>query len=120
MSWNAREPGYVDRGFEVLRPTEGPRLCTNPITWTDAPGTDSLGAVFLEDRDTSPRPGFASARCEDGTLVVDARGHVRRTLPSRILDRVMGPGNLHPMEFQLWFMDLRENVDVRIAAFQAR
>ncbi|MFM2163446.1 MAG: hypothetical protein RLZZ383_2958, partial [Pseudomonadota bacterium] len=100
------------------------RLCTNPLTWrTDgaaAPASDNHGAVFLEARDTAPRPGFADAQCVDGTLVVRILGRAPRSLPSRILDAVVGPQNYHPMEYQLYFMDLRANVELRMRAHLAR
>jgi hypothetical protein len=36
---------------------------------------------------------------------------------SRILDHVMGKGNLHPIEYQLFWANLRENVGRRMTAF---
>ena len=100
-----------------------PRLCTNPLTWRtdDAQAAAELnpGAVFLETDDPAPRPGFADARCVDGTLVVDHVGAAPRDLPSRILDHVMGSGNLHAIEVQLFFMSLRQNATERVAAFTA-
>ena len=74
------------------------------------------GAVFLETEDHAPRLGFADARCVGGTLVVSKLGKVPRDLPSRILDRVMGAGNYHPIEYQIFFMNLRQNATARASA----
>lgn len=121
VAWNAREPGYEAGRFE-LAGEEAARLCTNPLTWrlddAPAPAASNLGAVFLE-RDGVPRPGFADARCAGGRLVVAEHGRAPRDLPSRILDHVIGPGNLHPVEVQLYFLNIRENVDRRVTAFLA-
>ena len=38
---------------------------------TLAPASSNRGAVFLDAADSSPRVGFASARCAGGTLLVD-------------------------------------------------
>jgi hypothetical protein len=43
-------------------------------------------------------------------------GRAPRDLPSRILDRALGAGNHHAIEYQLYFMNLRENAARRAAA----
>lgn len=123
VAWNARGPAYVPSAFEMHRPDPRVRLCTNPLTWRtdEAPAAAelNLGAVFLETNDPAPRLGFADARCSDGTLVVDHVGAAPRDLPSRILDHVMGEENYHAIEYQLFFMNLRQNAASRVAAFTA-
>ncbi len=123
VAWNARGAGYVPGEFEMVRPDPRERLCTNPLSWrTDgapAPAELNLGAVFLESDDRAPRPGFADAQCVGGTLVLHRIGAAPRDLPSRILDRVLGAGNHHPIEYQVFFMNLRENAALRAAAFVA-
>lgn len=118
-AWNARGAGYRAGPFEMHQPHPGPLLCTNPLTWTAEPGVaaQNLGAVFLESDDPSPRPGFADARCEGGTLVVSLFGVAPRDLPSKVLDRALGVGNHHPIEVQLFFLNLRQNAVDRLAAF---
>lgn len=122
VAWNARGAGYVPGGFEMARADRRELLCTNPLSWrTDgapAAARRNLGAVFLESDDPAPRPGFADARCAGGTLVVELAGTPPRSLPSRILDHVLGRGNHHPIEVQLFFMNLRENAAARVAAFE--
>lgn len=123
VAWNARGPAYAPAEFEMHRPDPRVRLCTNPLTWrTDdaqAAAELNLGAVFLETDDHAPRLGFADARCQDGTLVVDHIGTVPRDLPSRVLDHVMGSGNYHAIEYQAFFMNLRQNAADRVEAFTA-
>ena len=107
----------------MVRPDPRERLCTNPLSWrTDgapAPAELNLGAVFLESDDPAPHPGFADAQCVGGRLVLHRIGAAPRDLPSRILDRVLGAGNHHPIEYQVFFMNLRENAGLRAAAFAA-
>jgi hypothetical protein len=121
IAWNARGPGYVRSFWEMHRRGDDREvLCTNPLTWhTDdsAPASSNLGAVFLDSDDFRQRPGFADASCEGGWLVVREHGVAPRDLPSRILDRVIGAKDLHPIEFQLYFMNLRENAAVRLGAW---
>jgi hypothetical protein len=120
VAWNARGPAFVPNDFEMVRPDTRERLCTNPLSWradgAPAPAQRNLGAVFLESDDPAPRPGFADAQCVDGTLVLRRVAAAPRDLPSRILDRVLGRGNYHAIEYQLFFMNLRENAAARATA----
>jgi hypothetical protein len=124
IAWNARRPDWVETEIVVVPRREGELLCTNPLTWTTdatlAPASSNRGAVFLDAAGSSPRVGFASARCAGGTLLVDEVGRAPRDLMSRILDHVLGKGNLHPIEYQLYWANLRENAAVRVAAATAR
>ena len=121
VAWNARSPEYRPSAYELVRPDVRERLCTNPLSWTDdglrVSADHNLGAVFLEDEDKAPRPGFADAQCEGGRLVVREIGRAPRDLPSRILDRVLGKGNHHAIEYQMFFLNLRENADRRVRRF---
>lgn len=122
VAWNARGPAHVPNEYEVHIVGSGQRVCTNPLSWLDdgahAPADENLGAVFLETDDHAPRVAFADAQCVDGTLVVTRIGKAPRDLPSRILDHVLGSGNHHPIEYQIFFMNLRENAAVRALAFR--
>ena len=120
IAWTARSAEYKPTPFELKYPDSRERVCTNPLTWrTDGSAASveqNQGAVFLETEDHAPRLGFADARCVGGTLVVSKLGKVPRDLPSRILDRVMGAGNYHPIEYQIFFMNLRQNATARASA----
>lgn len=123
VAWNARGPAFVPTEYEMCRLDTRELLCTNPLSWRSdgaaAPIALNLGAVFLETDDHAPRVAFADARCAHGTLVVDHIGTAPRDLPSRILDHVLGSGNYHPIEYQIFFMNLRENAGARAAALGA-
>jgi hypothetical protein len=122
VAWNARGPAFVPNEYEVHVRSAGERVCTNPLSWLDdgahAPAEANLGAVFLETDDHAPRLAFADAQCVGGTLVVTRIGAAPRDLPSRILDHVLGSGNHHAIEYQIFFMNLRENAGVRAMAFR--
>lgn len=129
IGWNARGPAfrpggdfeYRERGaaFETSA-----RLCVNPLTWkTDSAEADAAlneGALFWEESPPSLRTGFASAKCQGGVLVVSQIGKAPRDLPSRLLDRALGAGNYHPIEYQTYYMNLRKNAQARVAAFLKR
>lgn len=63
-------------------------------------GEREPGAVFIESADARPRAGFADAQCVDGTLRVRSIAAAPRDFMSSLLDRVLGPGNFHPIEYQ--------------------
>lgn len=127
--WNARGPQYQPglfefRSLEGSADTGSARLCTNPLTWRadEAPAQDSQnpGALFWEQ--SSPRviPAFASAQCKDGTLVVAQIQNPPRDLMSRLLDYSLGAGNYHPIEYQIFYVSLRQNAQARVSAFLSR
>lgn len=118
IAYNARGPNYQPGPFDLVRSDRRPTLCVNPLTWSDegASAEQNLGAVFIESEDPSVRPAFADARCEGGTLIVSHIERAPRDLMSRILDRVLGQGNYHPIEYQIFFMNLRENANLRVKA----
>lgn len=122
IAWNARGPEYVSNDFALARSDRRTLLCTNPLSWqadgAPALADRNLGAVFLETDDPSPRPAFADAQCVAGTLVVREIGAAPRDLPSRILDHVLGAGNHHPIEYQIYFMNIRENAVQRVRAVE--
>lgn len=125
--WNARGPFYQRGEFEFQPQPGNPishddqLLCVNPLTWThdEAAGVaaQNAGALFLDSPSPSVLPGFATAQCQRGTLVVTLSGKPPRDLPSRLLDRALGPGNYHPIEYQIFFVNLRQNAQARLSAF---
>jgi hypothetical protein len=62
-------------------------------------------------------PHFASAHCQAGTLIVNLAGKPPRDFMSRILDRTLGAENYHPIEYQLFYGNLRHNAKVRVEAY---
>ena len=129
IGWNARGPQYVPGEFEMVLPrlkaTASPRsavqLCVNPLTYrTDselAGAEQNQGALFWDSASPAVMPGFASAVCRNGTLVVPTIGNPPRDFMSRILDRALGKQNYHPIEYQLFFVNLRHNAKLRVDAY---
>ena len=115
------DPGVEGRALAFELRFEGTPLCVNPLSWRadDAPvsADRNPGAVFLHAGDGAPRPGFADARCRSGVLETSLYGKPPRDFMSRILDYVIGPENYHPIEYQLFYLSLRRNAQVRAAAW---
>lgn len=119
-AWNARGPMYEPEAFLLIRPDTREKLCTNPLSWrldgAHVSESANLGGAFLETPDHRVRPHFADAQCGRGTLTVRHLEFVPRDAPSRVLDHVLGEGNYHPVEYQLFFMNLRANAAERVTA----
>ncbi|QRN94940.1 DUF3089 domain-containing protein [Archangium violaceum] len=126
ISWNARGAGYTER-IQVREPVtdttsaSGPFLCVNPLTWRHdtqpAPRGRNEGAVFLETTPPRVMPGLTGAQCKEGKLEVLLGEDPPRDFMSRLLDHTLGQGNYHPVEFQLFYMNIRRNASERVAAF---
>jgi hypothetical protein len=131
VGWNARSPGYVPGRFEFrtlskdgMAEEPGPRLCVNPLSWRHddvaVTAKQNRAAVFLDADPPLFGPGFASAECQRGTLVVTEIGDAPRDFMSSLLDRALGKGNFHPIEYQIFFADIRHNAAARLEAWRAR
>ena len=124
VAYNARSPDYRTVGMDP-RPLSwsagGQAICVNPISGVagDGPAVDSAGAVFFDARKPARMPGFVTAGCAGGVLVTTLHGRPPRDLMSHLLDRVMGRGNYHPIEYQLFWEDIRRNAAARVAAWRA-
>jgi len=131
IGWNARSADY-SHGLDLVEfppppPGAAPptRLCVNPLTWRhdDQPGDPALhrGAVFFAgDAPPSPLPRFTGARCRQGHLIVELASPVPRDFMSKLLDHALGAGNYHPIEFGLFFVDMRDNAAERVDAYLAQ
>jgi hypothetical protein len=126
ISWNARGADYTERirVRELVTdtaPASGPYLCVNPLTWRHdtalAPRERNAGAVFLEVTPPQVKPGLTGAQCKDGKLEVLIEEELPRDFMSRLLDHALGERNYHPVEFQLFYMNIRHNAAERVAAF---
>lgn len=119
VSWNARGPRFSGSTFDLG--TSAGSVCVNPLTWRHDEATAQAdlnqGAVFLHAGDGVPLPEFADAQCRDGVLRVSQIGKPPRDVMSRLLDWMMGPENYHPIEYQLFYMNLRNNAEARVAAY---
>jgi hypothetical protein len=97
-----------------------PYVCINPLSWsTDgavAPARLNRGA-WLHGGGATPRgfePGLVSARCNDGALYVSAPRQKIYT------DLVIPFGNFHNLDYNMVYMNVRDNLPVRIGAFWKR
>ncbi len=126
-AWNARGPAYEANGFEFDADDPGTmrdRLCVNPLSWRadeiHVPANAHLGAVFFDTPEPAVLPEFADAQCRDGALVLTTAGDLQRDIPSKVLLWLMGPDNYHPVEYQLYYLDLRRNAATRVDAWWTR
>ena len=139
IGWNARGPHNQPGDFEMTLPLDpapvppspagpaGPanpasvRLCVNPLTFRfdeePAAQSQNQGALFWDAPKPEVLPHFASAHCQAGTLIVNLAGQPPRDFMSRILDRTLGAENYHPIEYQLFYGNLRHNAKVRVEAY---
>ncbi|MGB0384444.1 MAG: DUF3089 domain-containing protein [Ardenticatenaceae bacterium] len=124
VAWNARGPRYVPNDLEFDAHTPDPmagRICVNPLTWTHdgqaAPAESNAGALFFDADKPAILPAFADAQCVDGRLLITQLGHPPRDTMSTLLDWMIGPQNYHPIEYQMFYLNLRQNAVERIAAF---
>ncbi|MDI1433359.1 DUF3089 domain-containing protein [Polyangium sorediatum] len=126
VGWNARGPRYERNEYEFKdAPATGARICVNPLTWKNdgaaAPASQNQGALFFDTESPAVLPAFADAACQpDGNLWITQMGSLPARGPaSGILLWTMGPDNYHPIEYQLFYVNLRKNAVRRVEAFQA-
>ena len=92
-------------------------VCTNPLTWTTldvlAPASDDIGGWVYGGGDAPrpPDPHLVSMRCDDGALFVSRPdGWIYRA-------KLLPGGNYHDYDYQLAYMNIRENAKARVGAF---
>lgn len=126
VAYNARGPDHERNVIELGRGVpEEQRLCVNPTLGTASnelvPRARHRGAVFFDADRPALLPAFLASQCRDGRLVVsELQPLPPRDVMSAILLRVMGTGNHHPIEVQLFYADLRADAARRVAAHLAK
>jgi hypothetical protein len=110
VTWNTNAEGA---NVVLAQPGD---ICVNPLTWT----TDAVlagheanlgGVTFGASGDIEP--GVADARCQDSQLIVsEVRSPNYDFMP-------FGAGNYHIYDYSFYHMNLRQNVQARVAAFFA-
>jgi hypothetical protein len=131
VAYNARGLRYRENELEfknrdgsgTIHPLSS-RICVNPLTWKNdgapAPAEKNQGALFFDAETPAVLPAFVDATCRDGRLLIQHMGNLPdRGFASDILLRVMGPDNYHPIEVQLYYVNLRKNAVRRVEAFRA-
>jgi hypothetical protein len=92
-------------------------VCINPLSWSAGPAKadKSLNhGAWLYGPGPRPRPldvGLMSARCRDGALYVSPPGIKLYT------DLVIPFGNFHNLDYNVAWMNVRENVQRRVDAY---
>jgi hypothetical protein len=116
VSWNAIAEGGDDRHWRA----KGEPACVNPLSWraNDEPvGADAnLGGIPLVGPLglSAPDPHLTGARCERGILRITpprSRGYSLALYEG---------GGYHAYDYNLFWMNLRENIARRAAAFADR
>ena len=92
-------------------------LCVNPLTWSTGEARASallnLGSVDFT-ADSKVEQGVVDAQCKDGLLLLT------EVVSENFAHMPFGPGNYHRYEFSLYYMNIRQNAENRVAAFLDR
>jgi hypothetical protein len=113
VTFNARGAEHVDVGVDFAALKRPGLLCTNPTaastTTTFVQREYHGGAVFFDAPTPALLPMFVASRCrDDGILEVTNMSSLPdRGVMDAVLVRVMGGHNFHPVEYQLFYTDLR-------------
>lgn len=116
LTWNTVGPKAERRPHE-----KKDAVCVNPLTWTTDGGYAAhelnLGGIVFPDKQTEPpEPDVAitCGQCVEGRLVIsrpEADGY--SYMP-------MGRDNYHIYDYNLFYMNIRQNVQERVAAYLQR
>ncbi|MDA0338788.1 MAG: DUF3089 domain-containing protein [Proteobacteria bacterium] len=112
-------------GFDYgdgIEPSQGKQfVCVNPLSWTTSdtrsPASLNIGAIpaIFGSKDLpTPDPGVASAQCRNGTLYTA----LEKTDGYDALPFL--EGNQHAYDYNLFYMNLRENALHRVDAYLAK
>jgi hypothetical protein len=103
---NGEEPHY----FKI---DSGHAMCVNPLTWTTstqwAPEAMHQGSIFRDLNTLYPHIISAGIDPKDHVLWVK--------LPDTLKAKLKNTKNLHVVDYNLFWMDIRKNVEVRVQAF---
>jgi hypothetical protein len=129
ITWNSVRRGHDDRRRREdsviwwqgsYQPVAGKRLvCVNPLDWRPdggAPPVANEGALYSDGRNQPlppPVPGLTGAWCEEGLLGVEVPLGERR----HFSDVLTMTGVYHDFDYGLFYMNIRENVSKRAAAW---
>lgn len=119
VTFNARGPRHHRHPLEFGGAVRRDAVCVHPVRGGtgEAPVSSAAhgGAVFFDTDRPQLLPRFVGSRCSAGRLVVDELAPLPdRGLAPSILLRVMGGENYHPIEYQLFYVDLRHDALARV------
>lgn len=120
VSWNTVLEGGDGSHWQGKVVGQGEPVCVNPLSWTreatQAAAQLNRGAIPITGPSDSQAPDAAlvGARCENGILWItqpEAPGYSLALFPG---------GGYHAYDYNLFYMNLRENAAERAAAFRPR
>jgi hypothetical protein len=114
VSWRTYKDGFVEKDIER---ENGTAVCVNPITWYNNEATsksvESKGAMISKNFQTLLK-GIVQAR-------VDTLHHILWVqLPQAVESKLGQLNNYHILDYNLFWMDVRYNVQQRLKAWQTR
>jgi hypothetical protein len=116
VTWRSYADGAPRRLEDRNEAEDRASVCVNPLTWRQddapAPASANLGSVPLVmlGGPDEPQPGRVGARCVDGVLRIEPPSGFGFWL-------VHADGNYHAYDYDLFYMNLRENAKHRVDAF---
>jgi len=112
VGWRSYQKGELSA---QIKKEEGNSVCVNPLTWTVstawAPDSQNDGALYTFNRMI---PHAVSAGIEPKSKILWV------TLPKVIADKMKKLKNLHVYDYNLFWMNIRENVKLRIDAYYSK
>jgi len=97
-----------------IQAENGNSLCTNPLTWTSAT------AEAPKELNKGSMTGFNTIRTPGVATSIDPQASILWvTLPDDIDSKIKQMKNLHVLDYNLFWMNIRKNVQQRITAYLA-
>ncbi len=108
VSWNANT---AEAAVKLGRPGD---ICVNPLSWREddqlVSASDNLGSVTFSSEGGIDKE-LADAVCSEGSLLVT------EVTSERYANTPFGPGNYHMYDYSFYYMNIRENLEQRVAGF---
>ena len=116
LGWQQTSTIWFDQSYQMI--AGRPLTCMNPLSWKlddSAPAADNLGGLaFVLDGAPlkAPRKQLTGAVCTDGVLIVEPP-----TDDPGLTFGVLGD-SYHIYDYNLFYMNIRQNLAARIGAYQ--
>ncbi|GAT63721.1 DUF3089 domain-containing protein [Paludibacter jiangxiensis] len=110
VGWRSYQKGEIPAGVKAEKDNS---LCVNPLTWTDAtsPASSKLNHGSLMTFNLLRNLGPAAE--------IEPSSHILWVeLPDNVGEKIKSTKNLHVYDYNLFWMNIRENVKMRINAFE--
>lgn len=109
VGWRGYRQGEIPRGVEAEKENS---VCVNPLTWTTQPGMvsrdSSKGALYGFNKLVT---GEVSAGIEPNSKILWV------SLPEGLPAKIKKLKNLHIYDYNLFWMDIRQNVKLRVDTY---